>query len=271
MKVELIASPGFWAALVFFVALVGDLIIQYFSEERRLGRETARKNLRDNIPMVLFKLSILFFFLLILLTGNYGLTTFLILLAIGLSFWSLTGSLRKREAGALLLTLKSKSEFFFIQGLLAILIIVELTYFLFFLFFKIFHEPDNLELKLFGAIQVICFLIISINIWVLGSRRLEFRENGIWCAYDLIKWQSITSYSWEQSQINNLKIWLKQVLLLLPMFKFRKWKELSPDILRIQFQPPFLSFPIFMQIFIPTKHLDAVSSILEQHVPNKNL
>jgi hypothetical protein len=209
--------------------------------------------------------------LLILLTGNYGFTTFWILLAIGLSFWSLTGSLRKREAGALLLTLKSKSEKKFINGLLGIFIIVNLTYFLFLLFFKVSHEPDNLELKMFGAIQVICFLIISINIWVLGSRRLEFRENGLWCAYNLIKWQSIKSYSWERSQINNLKILLKQVLLLFPMFKFRKWKELSPDILRIQFQPHFLSFPIFMQIFIPTKHLDAVSSILEQHVPNENL
>lgn len=143
--------------------------------------------------------------------------------------------------------------------------------FFIFIFFKISSKPDNLELKLFGAIQLICFLIISINIWLLVSRRLEFRENGLWCAYNLIKWQSIKSYSWERSQINNLKIWLKQVLLLFPMFKFRNWKELSPDILRIQFQPHFLSFPIFMQIFIPTKHLDAVSSILEQHVPNENL
>lgn len=136
MKVEVIASPLLWAFLVFSVAFVGDLIIQYFSEKRRLGRETARKNLCDNIPRVLFVFSILFLFLLTLLTGIYGSTTFLIFLAIGLSFWSLTGSLRKREAGALLLSLKSKSEKKFINGLLAILMIGNLTCFLFLFFLK---------------------------------------------------------------------------------------------------------------------------------------
>jgi hypothetical protein len=140
MKVEVIASPLLWAFLVFSVAFVGDLIIQYFSEKRRIGRETARKNLRDNIPRVLFVLSILFFILLILVTGNYGSTTFLILLAIGLSFWSLTGSLRKREAGALLLNLKSKLEKKFINGLLGIFIIVNLTYFLVLLSFNFFSR-----------------------------------------------------------------------------------------------------------------------------------
>lgn len=68
--------------------------------------------------------------------------------------------------------------------------------------------------------QVILYWSTAIYLFWAGLSRLQFRENGIYFKFGLIKWEQIASYKWEGEKGNTLTVWLKQRF---PLFLTRSW------------------------------------------------
>jgi hypothetical protein len=68
--------------------------------------------------------------------------------------------------------------------------------------------------------QIILYWSTAIYFFWAGFSRLQLRESGIYYKFGLIKWEQISSYTWEGKKGNTLTVWLKQRL---PLFQTRSW------------------------------------------------
>ena len=94
------------------------------------------------------------------------------------------------------------------------------------------------------ASMVIAFWSFAIGYVALGLSKLQFREKGVWFLFSFITWQKIRSYHWEQAK---------------------------PNMLIIRFEPQYLKLADCMNLTIPAPHRDAVTRLLDERLPGKNL
>jgi hypothetical protein len=174
---------------------------------------------------------------------GYGLVIFQILFSVGVSVWLLYWFFHKKELGSLLIKIEQNSANIFLFWIAVFLFLSTGVYTLVFLglVLEVLPQSTSFEIEISGLVfnwaTAIFFLAHALS-------RIEFRENGICVLFTLFKWQSINSYNWEQAQHNILKIRFKQ------------------------------RFPLnkgFMRLPIPAKHRDAVTQILDERLPGKNL
>jgi hypothetical protein len=231
----------FWGFLIFFVVLMaGSFWFGYVAAERMVGREAARRTLRYTMPWLLFGFALAF---VIPLLGKYGWVSFYILYAAGISAWLISWFFRKQEAGSLLADIgrNSQNKFIFWIGLIEVAVAVLQTWLFFTLVSNGVPEYTSPELEISKLVFWWSFASFYIAI---GLNKLEFRENGTCFMYSFIKWQRISSYTWEPTK---------------------------PNVLTIRFKPLFPLLPGFMSIAIPTKHKNVVDRILDERLPGKNL
>jgi hypothetical protein len=231
----------FWEFLIFFLVLmVISLGIGYAIAQGMIGREAARRNLRYVLPWLLCGFAITF---LIPLLGKYGWVSFYILYAVGMGIWLLSWLLRKQESGVLLLDVGKnvQSKLLFWVGLLEVAVAGFLTWLFFEQVSRGFPLYSSLGIE---ASKLVFWWSFAIFFMALGSSKLEFREKGICFMFSFIAWQRVRSHHWEPSK---------------------------PNTLTIRFKPRYPLFPGFMSMAIPAKHRDAVSHILNERLPDKNL
>jgi len=231
----------FLGFLIFFLVLMAiSLGIGYAIAEKMIGREAAQRNLRYVLPWLLFGFAIAF---LIPSFGKYGWISFHILYAVVINIWLLSWFFQKQEAGVLLLDIgkNGQSKFFFWGGLLEVALAVYMTWLFFKQVSRGFPQYSSLEME---ASKLTSLWSFAIFFMALGLSKLEFREKGICFMFSFITWQKVKSHNWEQSK---------------------------PNTLTIRFKPRYPLFPGFMSMAIPAKHRDAVSHILNERLPNKNL
>jgi hypothetical protein len=233
----------FWGFLIFFLVLMAiSLGVGYAIAEEMIGREAAQRNLRYVLPWLLFGFAIAF---LISLFGKYGWVSLYILYAVGIIIWLLNWFFQKQEAGVLLLDIgkNAQNKLLFWVGLLDVAVAGFMTW--------LFFEQVSRGLPQYSSLgteasKLVFWWSFAIFFMLLGLSKLEFRENGTCFMFSFIAWQRVKSYNWEQSK---------------------------PNTLTIRFKPryPLFLFPGFMSMAIPAKHRDAVSHILNERLPDKNL
>lgn len=238
-----------WVPLIYFLVSTAMLLgIGYPADKGMLGREAAQRNLRYVLPLWgLFGLAITF---LLPLFGKYDWVNFYIfnlVVVIGFSIWLLSWFSRKQEAGVVLLDVgrTTKNKRLLWVGLFEVALAGSM---IFKQVLREFSPHSSLVAKTsslgFWWSFALNFMIIGLSFIVLGLSKLEFRENGICFLSSFIVWQRVNSYNWEQSK---------------------------PNTLTIRFKPRYPLFPPFMSMAIPAKHQDAVSHILKERLPEKNL
>lgn len=231
----------FLGFLIFFLVLMAiSLGVGYAIAEEMIGREAAQRNLRYVIPWLLFGFAIAF---LISLFGKYGWVSFYILYAVGISIWLLSWFFRKQEAGVLLLDIgkNAQNKLLFWVGLFEVAIAAFMTWWFFEQVSRGLPRYSSLEIE---VSRLAFWWSLAIFFMALGLRKLEFREKGICFMFSFIAWQRVKSHNWEQSK---------------------------PNTLTLRFKPRYPLLPGFMSMAIPAKHRDAVSHILNERLPNKNL
>ena len=239
---------GFWNFLIFSIlstVLISILLkIKHEIAKGMTGSEAGLRNLNILFAILLTAIIFLSLFVGQYLLEEHSSIIFPIFLTIGVNSWLLSWFFRKQAAGVLLLkigrTLQHKIPFWL--GLFWIALLSFATW-------GFFDDLSQHHYSSYADLVVeISFLAQywSLAIWclALGLSKLEFRNNGICFMFSFIAWQWIKSYTWKQSKPNTLTI-------------------------RLKGRYPLLSGS--MSMTIPTKHQDAVSHILNERLPDKNL
>ncbi|MGK7926837.1 MAG: DUF5673 domain-containing protein, partial [Spirulina sp.] len=177
------------------------------------------------------------------LFGKYGWVSFCIFYAVGVGILILSWVFQKQKAGILLLDIgkNAQNKFFLWIGLFEVVGASIMTWSFFEGVSQGFLQSASLSTE---VAQLTLFWSFAVFFVALGLNKLELREKGICFMSSFIAWQRIESYSWE---------------------------KLKPNTLTIRFQPRYPLFPGFMSMAIPARHKDAVSHILNERLPDKNL
>jgi hypothetical protein len=216
--------------------------IVYVTTAYTLGHEAAKRALRFSFFLMLL-LGLALALLYKLFGQEYGYACFAILSAVSINIRLISWLFRTQEAGVLLLDIGKTEEAvsFLVVALLQVVSISILTWQLFNHISSGFPESSSL----LEEVSIVIFnLSIAIFFVSLGLNKLEFRENGICYLLNFIAWQKVQSYKWKHSKSNTL------IILYNPQFPFS---------------------PGSMSVTIPAQHLEAVSHILNQQLPDKNL
>ena len=196
--------------------------------------------------MIVYLWFLIFFIVLDLVIpflGEFGRVIFQIIFSVGVSVWLLHWFFHKKELGNLLINIEQPSFKIVFSWIAVFLVLSTGVYTLIFLgiVLEVLPQSTSLEIEIS---RLVFYWAMAIFYLAHALNRIEFRENGICVLFTLFKWQSINSYNWEQAQHNILKIRFKQ------------------------------RFPLnkgFMRLPIPAKHRDAVTQILDERLPGKNL
>ncbi len=232
--------PTIFFILFAFALLFGSIyaITAYSS-----GHEAAKRSLRY-IVLVFLVGGLVFALLYPLLGAKYFSISLAVLFVIGISIWLLSWRFRKQEAGALLLFVGATeyNQLYLGVALFWVAIVSLRTW----QFFQRVAKGLPQDTSLVSAVSSLMInWANSILFMVLGLSKLEFRENGICFWLRFFAWQKVKYYRWKHSKTSTLTIF---------------WKS----------RFPLLSLG-FMSIPIPAQHLEAVSHILNQQLPDKNL
>lgn len=226
-----------------FVCVVLIVGLYYATSEKIVGSEAARRNSRL-FPWLLFGLVLA---LILAFPGGKALAIVNMANAVLGSTYLVVWSFSKQEAGVLLAKIERTSLrklFIFLLCLIVFAFAIYLTWRFSTLVSNGIPKYTSLELEISQLILVwVVFITCIIS---TGSNKLEFRENGIYFGVWLIKWQRINSYTLE-------------------------WEPLKQNVLTIQFKPGFPLLLESMSMGISEKHIEIVSHILGERLPEKSL
>ncbi|MBD2519733.1 hypothetical protein H6G93_33215 [Nostoc sp. FACHB-973] len=213
--------------------------IRYTITTRAVGNQKASRELLYTLPWILVSFALV---LIIYRLGKYGSLTLLIIYAVYLAsylIYLLTWHWRKKQAGYLLLNIGRLSRNKRLIGVTLISVLFASLYSASFIYEALTKgfSYDSLALSHLAGV-----LILWSSVIILISRslsRLEFTENGICYMFSFVKWEKVTSYSWEKG-INNVLI--------------------------IGFQPRFPFIRFYWRLLIPLGYKDTVKQILTQYL-----
>ncbi|MBD2527397.1 DUF5673 domain-containing protein [Nostoc sp. FACHB-133] len=227
-------------SVIFPVILLAIWIgIRYTITTRAVGNQKASRELLYTLPWILISLAVV---LIISRLGKYGSLTLLIIYAVYLAsylIYLLTWHWRKKQAGYLLLNIGRLLRNKRLIGMTLISVIFASLYSASFIYEVLTKDfsYDSLALSHLAGVLILWSSVIILISRVLS--KLEFTENGICYMFSLMKWENITSYSWEK-EINNVLI--------------------------IGFQPRFPLMRSYWRLLIPLNYKDTVNQILTQHL-----
>lgn len=237
-----ISGTTYIASVILPVILLAILLVsRYIFTSRAVGQHKAGREILDILPWILVGLT---FALSISRLGKYGWFSFLLIyevyfmsFLINLSTWHL----RKKQAGTLLINIGKvlRNQRLLISIFMSTIFAVTYSSLLIHQVFSKglnYHNFDHTYLA--GAIIFWSSVIMFV---FRGLSTLEFRENGICYMFSFMKWERVTSYSWEKAKNN---------------------------ILLITFQPRFPIVSSYWRLLIPLVHKDTVNQILAQHLTN---
>jgi hypothetical protein len=227
--------------LILVVLIAAAIWVGHVEAERKIGRETARRNLHHTIPWVLLSGFSLVF--VISLLGRYSWVIFCIIFVAAIGAELISWFLKKQKAGPLLADLgktsQNKSDLWI--GLFSVAVAVFQTWFFFTLVPHGTPESTSLKSEIF---KLFWWWFSAVHFTARGLDKLEFRENGICFMGAFVRWQRINSYAWESDK---------------------------PNVLTIRFKPRFPLLLGLLSITIPEQHKHVVSDILNERLPDKNL
>ncbi len=209
-----------WALLL--IPILVALLLGYIISKSMLGQEAATRSLLTGtvLLLVVFPLVFALNFLPQPWRDHAWLGLSIVFSAIAWTY-IITWPRRKRQAGYLLWNLgrpTTHRSMLVAGALFLISAVLQTTMFI--------NSAKNKFSDSYGTpeyylSQAFLYWSASIYFFWAGLSQLQFRENGIFFKFGLIRWEEIASYKWEGYNGDTLTVWLKQRI---PFFQTRSWK-----------------------------------------------